>query len=348
MASGWSWDPATVLQNFNSSSAGGRVNATKPLTPRDLNVPPPPPSSNETNAAVKAIDTPVQDPPSSVSAAPAANKPASAPRKRKSEAVTEPESLSEIDDDDPRLEHVDQTCQQVRTKIKRFIESGEMKVGEFRAAAGIGAAGYSRFMNQSGRDAGAGSDVYYNAWKFFKKRELKSPKTTASKKAKTSGKATGKAADALDVDAVALDVDDQGKVPVYDTCDEVRKKIRAILRKDGVTQAAFVRAIAKCFPEERKVQPAQLSTFLGKNGPMDGNTSCVFYGSYVFFEKLRLKEGKPKSAMRLEMEELYGKEGVNTVESQNRPLWLGPGERAHQDKYGKTHIISKGGRKKTL
>lgn len=46
---------------------------------------------------------------------------------------------------------------------------------------------------------------------------------------------------------------------------------------------------------------------------MQGNTSKIFYTAYIFFEKLRLKEGKKESAKRLEMERLWGhQEGVDT------------------------------------
>lgn len=35
---------------------------------------------------------------------------------------------------------------------------------------------------------------------------------------------------------------------------------------------------------------------------MAGNTSEVFYTAYMYFEKLRLKEGKEKSEKTIEME----------------------------------------------
>jgi len=36
-----------------------------------------------------------------------------------------------------------------------------------------------------------------------------------------------------------------------------------------------------------------------------GNTSSVYYGSYVFFEKITIRDGKAKTKTRVEMEELY-------------------------------------------
>ncbi|KAI4594085.1 hypothetical protein KJ359_008627 [Pestalotiopsis sp. 9143b] len=353
MASSWSWDPATVRQSFGFPS-------DSPIQIPNQQIAPPAPQTGKENIqpqpkgqkANTSVAVPTGEQPSTAgAAAPAAKAPS---RKRKSDAVTaEPEPVPEIDDEDPRLEFVDQTAQQVRAKVRRFIDSGAMKVGEFQKAIDVGSVQYYRYMNQNGTDAGSGSDMYYNAWRFFKKRELQGVKNTAPKKAKTAAttattaKVGGKGAkaipDSLDVSDVTLEGEDKGPLPVYDTCDEVRKKIRAQLRKDDVTQAAFLREVGKSFHPERKVQSKQLNDFLAKKGPLDGNTSAVFYGSYVFFEKLRVKQNKPKNATRLEMEKQYGSEGVNITDNQSRGLWLHSSESAYTDKFGKTHIM-KGGK----
>lgn len=47
----------------------------------------------------------------------------------------------------------------------------------------------------------------------------------------------------LDVSSVRLEDDDP--IPVYETCDTIRRKIRDILKKDGVTQAGYCRALAQ-------------------------------------------------------------------------------------------------------
>lgn len=39
-----------------------------------------------------------------------------------------------------------------------------------------------------------------------------------------------------------------------------------------------------------------------QEGASAGNNSAIFYSSYVFFEKLRLRDGKPKAKHRKEME----------------------------------------------
>lgn len=61
-----------------------------------------------------------------------------------------------------------------------------------------------------------------------------------------------------------------------------------------------------------------MNEFLGKRGPGPRNTSSVYYGSCVFFEKVRIRDGKAKAKTMVEMEELYdgrefedGKKGMN-------------------------------------
>jgi hypothetical protein len=112
-------------------------------------------------------------------------------------------------------------------------------------------------------------------------------------------------------------------VEIYDSCDEIRKKIAAHLRKPNNTAAQLCRdLLAQYHTAERKppqIQSGQLTKFRGYKGADTGNTSCVFYAAYVFFEKIRLAEGKPKSKHRLEMEEIWGgKGGFNVTRGHHR------------------------------
>ncbi|KAF1938543.1 hypothetical protein EJ02DRAFT_473407 [Clathrospora elynae] len=52
------------------------------------------------------------------------------------------------------------------------------------------------------------------------------------------------AASKLHLDEVVLDGKMDDGVQVYDTCDEIRRKINAHLKIPGVTQASFLRAIS--------------------------------------------------------------------------------------------------------
>ncbi|KAE8444566.1 hypothetical protein EG329_014490 [Mollisiaceae sp. DMI_Dod_QoI] len=243
------------------------------------------------------------------------------------------DQIEDIDSDDERLENVNKSCDQVRTQIRNFLNSGEMKVAEFQRAIDVSGNSYTRFMGQTGSTKGSGSDVYWKAFKFFKKRELlgiKMPK----KKVKPAEEAAKN-----DVSSIHLEGEADQTVPVYDTCDEIRKKISAYLREPGVTQAGFLREIAKTYPEGKKIQSKVLNDFLGKRGATAGNTSSVFYGSYVFFEKMRVRDGKPKSKHREAMEKEYaGEGGMDTKHRLDGGVWCTQGERPYEDKYGKLHI----------
>lgn len=140
----------------------------------------------------------------------------------------------------------------------------------------------------------------------------------------------------LDVSDIELPGEDSDRVLVFDTCDTVRRKIRNFLVRPGMTQAAFLRALARTYSDGRRLQGAQLNRFLSMQGPTSGNTSGVFYAAYVFFEKLRLRDDKPKTADRLDMER-YHPEGFNVSEVRNYILAF-KGERVGVDKFGRVTV----------
>lgn len=225
-----------------------------------------------------------------------------------------PKDVPRISEDDPRLFEISRNADTIRNKIRVWIDFGAQKVGEFQDTIGVSPTAYNAFMRGHGPRGGIQSTTYEAAGIFFRERQLqglpqKLP-ASASKKAKTADKAKIEAL--LEVPAdVTLPGEKEGNVPVYETCDSMRRQVRALLKKDGITQAAYLRTIAKCIPGEPKIQPRALRNFLGLRGPVIGCASPVFYGSYVFFEKRRVKEGKPKSKFRQEMEEVHGDKGMD-------------------------------------
>jgi hypothetical protein len=87
---------------------------------------------------------------------------------------------------------------------------------------------------------------------------------------------------------------------VHDSCPEVVEKIKAFLARDGMTKSSFLSALGG-------INSNSLNTFLsGKRQDQAGNVT--YRRAYEFFEKLRLLEGKPKSAARIrnEMEYPFG------------------------------------------
>lgn len=243
------------------------------------------------------------------------------------------------DSDDDRLRYIDANCDQVRKKIDAFINSGEMKVGEFQRAIGVSSHSYLSFLGQKGPMAGSNSATYDTAWRFFKKRELrgiKLPRPNA-KRAKLSKEDRDAAAAKYDVSMIRLHGEEDSSVPVYDTCDTMRSKIRAHLRRPEVTQASSVRDLLRMYPDgesPRGLTAASVPGFLRKRGPCKGAGMELFYDAYVFFEKLRIKENKPKSSFREDMEFLWPG-GFELMDPVNRGYIVRAGRDLYMDEYGR-------------
>ena len=242
---------------------------------------------------------------------------------------------------------LDQNCNQVRTKIRTFLDNSDMKVADFYNAIGVSANAYFTFMRQSGPKAGAHSVVMGNAWAFFKERERAGEKMPRAKKAKKADDKNVNDVEALK--GVKIPGEEAGNAAVYDTCDEVRRKIKKHLDDTSMTQAQFLRDFQALMPDDFPQMTArQFGTFRNKKGSLAGNTSPVFYAGYIFFEKLRIEEGKKKTKGRETMEETWGgKGGIDREHESGGRLWLMKGEHAHVDRQGVTHIEGLGRHFKT-
>ncbi|KAF4465731.1 hypothetical protein FALBO_7406 [Fusarium albosuccineum] len=349
--SGWSWSPRAYPQAppVVPPAAQGRVSVITPpgmsgayLPPNNANVTKGIASGDKENsAAAKGA--------SSKATAKAATTTTTS-RKRKSDAAANtskdelfPEDAEDIDDDDPRLDRHDwDTCNAVRRKIRAWIESGAQKVGEFQQTIGVSSKAYGSFMNRTGTWDGEGCDTYIKAYLFFKKREIQGLPLKANKPKKAKTAASTKAIDdALDVSGVdELPGEAAGTVPIYDTCDDIRKKIRPLLAKEGMTQAAFIRKLNEGLPPGRSVSPANLRYFMGRKGVREGNTNVTFYAAYVFFEKKRIKANKPKTEFRLDMEETWGSEGFDIKNGSNTGFFCLNNEVPYVDRFGKIQFTS--------
>lgn len=211
-------------------------------------------------------------------------------------------------------------------------------------------------MSQNGPHKGAGSIFYHAAWHFFKVRELRGikPPRHPSEPKKGQEAVTGAAA-GPNLDSIELTGELDDEVAIFgtfslihedmrltntDTCDDVRRKINAHLKKPGVIQAQFLRDISASYRKApRKIQSAQLSAFRSKKGAWEGNTSAVFYGAYVFFEKMRIAEKKPKSKKRVEMEEIHSREGGVDTKRRHQRFWVMKGEAPYVDEYGRVSVF---------
>ncbi|KAK0657073.1 hypothetical protein B0T16DRAFT_488269 [Cercophora newfieldiana] len=267
---------------------------------------------------------------------------------------------------------IDQNCDQVRRKINRFLDAGEMTKTAFANKIGVSMKSLNNFLAEHGANKGSGSASYDCAWAFFKARELKGikipNKAQLAKKQRVATAAAAAAAPAapgaapaavpaaapakkgafangntsgLDLSTVTLEGEDTDTVPIFDSCDEIRRKINLHMNSPGVTQAQFCRDMLAQFNSPSKpkaIQGTQLARFRGMKGATSGAASLVFYGAYVFFEKVRVKEGKPKTKHRKDMEKTWGPEGVER-ENHRGGYWCIKGSYPVMDKLGRVSIV---------
>ena len=260
-------------------------------------------------------------------------------------------------------------CDVVRAQIRAFLAEGNTAVA-FRKLIRATPGSYNGFMKQQGRDAGIAAETYRNAVLFFAKRDRRAKRAaeanlsasvapvapvaaavTASEPAAKRRKQDAPPAakrpvdnSIYDVSDIHLEKEERDAVPVFDTCDDVRIKIRAFFRQPDCTQAALLRKLgAQYILAPRALRSPQVNTFMRQKGPLEGNSSGIFYAAYVYFEKLRIKQGKKKSAKREEMEKKWGPGGVERTAG-GGTFWCSPGEVPVQDDYAIVTFEKKGRR----
>lgn len=268
---------------------------------------------------------------------------ASSSKKRKAEMSLEDEVAAykqNLDDvistntfEDDRMP----SCQAVRNRINKMLDAGIMTKAEFSRALGSrNGNNLSNFLKQKGPFGGCNSAVYYNAWAWFRQREvakLKMPDmkkrqmqeanaTSYSAEGSASKTAPANATSLPDISNIHLEGEETDNVSVWDTCDEIRRKINAHLKTPGLTQAQFCRDLYAQLhqPKCKSIQSKQLADFRGQKGPRTGAKSTVFYAAYVYFEKLRIAQGKPKSKHREDMEDIWGLNGGFDREADHRTM----------------------------
>jgi len=128
-------------------------------------------------------------------------------------------------------------------------------------------------------------------------KKKKPRKAAAAPSKKTAAAPSKKAAAAQLVSDIAA-VELPAQVPVYDNCDEVRRKIDRFLLQSGATKARFLRAIG-CNADG-------LIRFRKMEGKGAGAANKVYHSAYRFFELQRLLEKGPKTAKRLASEARWG------------------------------------------
>ncbi|OBZ79413.1 hypothetical protein A0H81_00656 [Grifola frondosa] len=87
-------------------------------------------------------------------------------------------------------------------------------------------------------------------------------------------------------------------VPVYDDCNEIRRKIRLLRKTSDWKVTHWLKDIGN-------VNSNSYNRFMKATGPTGGASNGVYYAAYVYFEKVRIAEGKKKTAKRLRNEDEY-------------------------------------------
>ena len=206
---------------------------------------------------------------------------------------------------------------QVRNDIRKFLAEKTMTKGSWLREIGMNAPSFNKFMANGYKDASylAENGTYLQASRYLARRavqqKLASCAAPAVKKrareavaggaaGATASKKQKKAAAAellASVCAVAL----PERVPVYDDCDEVRRKVERFLVDSGVTQTGFLRAIG--------VHAPSWANFRKMRGKGSGASNKMYHNAYRFFEQKRLHDKKPKTKGRLESEARWGADG---------------------------------------
>lgn len=227
------------------------------------------------------------------------------------------------------------SCSSIRTNMNKLFDGGIMSKAEFCRATGANSNSLNTFLKQKGPYGGSGSTVWRNAYNWFEQREVmglkmpdpkrrqiqeqkKKQKTTDGTASKGSSSVTG----LPDISDIHLPDEETDEVPIYDDCDEIRRKINAHMRTPGLTQAQFCRDLYAQFkaPKCKGIQSKQLSDFRAAKGTNAGAKSSVYYAAYVYFEKLRIAQGKPRTQHHELMMDLHP--GGMSRDVDDRTTWF--------------------------
>ncbi|PCH33530.1 hypothetical protein WOLCODRAFT_93659 [Wolfiporia cocos MD-104 SS10] len=92
--------------------------------------------------------------------------------------------------------------------------------------------------------------------------------------------------------------DEDGGVPVYDDCNEIRRKIRLLQKQPDFKITHWLKEIGN-------VNSNSFGRFMKATGPDGGASNGLYYAAYVYFEKVRVAEGKKKTPKRIRNEATY-------------------------------------------
>lgn len=187
--------------------------------------------------------------------------------------------------------------------VKKLGRSGFILRGKVSEFTGLSGDAVIIFLRNSRPDNGPDSDIFKRASELFSGEQLVEVTASLPRPRPRPG-----ARAPPEVEKARLRGEKKADVPVYDSCDEVRAKIAAYLgRPDSPTPHYFCDMLHTLLKVtvSKGFETTQLRDFMAKEGPEAGAGALLYYAAYIFFEKLRIAEGRPKSDHRLEMERLH-------------------------------------------
>ena len=225
----------------------------------------------------------------------------------------------------------EEDCDYVRGKISEFLAEKTMTQLEFLKIISCSTDSLRRFMKLKGNWNGTHNSVYWAAKKYFlsisqesessaKKRKWEQEQLNQLKKTKLQMKLEKRALKSYNKDLFesVLDIqllgENESKVPVYDSCDEIREKSLDFIDQCGLRTKEWLRLIGN-------VNTKSWNDFLSYQGEKAGASNRSYYYSYVFLEKVRIVRNDEKSPSRLLAEQQFGEAGRPLLhDSSNRAL----------------------------
>ena len=198
-------------------------------------------------------------------------------------------------------------CNRIRTKISEFLATKEMTQTEFLRIIGCNSNSYGRFMKLKGPTSGSENGVYWGAHRFFFKRDQQKKAeakklSAADKKRKAQENSAdqslkkSKIVDLLKAVAdITLEAGPDGSVPVFDDCDDVRKKSLEFMAANGMSKAEWLRLIGD-------IASKSWRDFVAFKGAGKGAANSSYPSAYYFLEKVRIVKGEKKSSKRIKAE----------------------------------------------
>ncbi|KAG9018374.1 hypothetical protein FRB93_000077 [Tulasnella sp. JGI-2019a] len=95
---------------------------------------------------------------------------------------------------------------------------------------------------------------------------------------------------------IVLDGEEEGEVEIYDDCNDIRRKIRALEKTPGFKITHWLKELGN-------INSNSYRQFMKMTRPNGGAGNRLYYSAYVYFEKKRILEGKKKTPKRIQNEE---------------------------------------------